>query len=339
MESSKDRPAKKAKLVLLACVLASVWMLTGLSFGLHEITLQVVDDKGDPVPNADAVVSFNYEETAIRTGRTNHEGVFRASGNIRPAAFVRVKKDGYYDYVIRGVREDGEHDLPILLRERKDAVPLIARDVQLSIPEEDRDIGFDFEIGDWVEPYGEGQIADLIFHFTREFKGMGRSPAELEKNLEMSKRSAEARDEKWTEEEFRNRGGNWDAKLVISVPGDGGGFVVDAEGFVPESDLTMSHFAPADGYSEPVTLRLRHPPSFGVYPPLKAGLFARTRIEESGGENVRANYTKILGGISLNAGRSEVEFVYYFNPRENDRNLEFDPKQNLARDQKRSFPP
>ena len=318
--------------VVLAWLVASQW-------GAHSIVLRVIDDGGQPVSGANVVVSFDYVDRIVRKGRTNSRGIFRARGRIKPAAFVRVGKDGYYDYVIRGVRKDGEHDLKILLRERKNPIPLIVRDMRLTIPEEDEQIGFDFQVGDWVKPHGKGEVIDLFFEFSREIKGMGKSPEELEEMIDMSRRAAEARNEEWSEEDFRDRAGQWDGKLTIGVPGDAGGFLVDAEGYVPESDLTMPQLAPAGGYETSASINLRHPHSSGSFPPLKTGLFVQTQVEKTMGAVSSAHYAKIVGGIQVSAKHSDFDFVYYFNPRANDRNLEFSTKENLAEDQRRSFPP
>jgi len=47
------------------------------------------------------------------------------------------------------------------------------------------------------------------------------------------------------------------------------------------------------------------------------------------GKIISANYAKVMGDFRLDARHGGVGFTYYFNPTPNDRNLEFDPKQNL----------
>jgi len=128
--------------------------------------------------------------------------------------------------------------------------------------------------------------------------------------------------------------------LTISVPGEDGGLLVEAENFLPNSELTMPPEAPEDGYEESVTLKVHPPHSTGTFPAGdEAGLFVRTRVEKENGEIVSAHYSKIVGGITLHAGHTTLDFTYYFNPEPNERNLEFDPESNLAKDQSRSFPP
>jgi len=48
------------------------------------------------------------------------------------------------------------------------------------------------------------------------------------------------------------------------------------------------------------------------------------------GRIVKANYGKIYGPIQYGQGGDKLDAVCYFNPEVNDRNLEFDPKHDLA---------
>jgi len=171
----------KARTGFLSRWLVPLWLFTGLGCGAHDITLRVVDDQGDRVTGAEALVSFDYEDNTVREGESDQDGVFRARGTILPAAFVKVTKNGYYDHVIRGVRRDGDHDLTIVLRERRNPIPLVVRQTHQKVPEEDEPIGFDLEVGDWVAPHGEGKVADFVFELSREFKGMAYSGKDWEK--------------------------------------------------------------------------------------------------------------------------------------------------------------
>ena len=60
------------------------------------------------------------------------------------------------------------------------------------------------------------------------------------------------------------------------------------------------------------------------------GFFLRTRVRlDKDGRVISANYAKVIGDFCLDAARSSFSFSYYFNPYPDDRNLEFDPKNNL----------
>jgi hypothetical protein len=61
------------------------------------------------------------------------------------------------------------------------------------------------------------------------------------------------------------------------------------------------------------------------------GIFLRTRVETDKEKKVLvANYSKIQGPIIINR-QGLVGFTHYFNDKPNDRNLEFDPTQNLLK--------
>ncbi|MFM2295907.1 MAG: hypothetical protein RLZZ350_2320 [Verrucomicrobiota bacterium] len=60
--------------------------------------------------------------------------------------------------------------------------------------------------------------------------------------------------------------------------------------------------------------------------------FYRVRTVAENGKIVRAHYGKIKGGLQLAPSSSKtckVKLTYYLNPTSLDRNMEFDPKQNL----------
>lgn len=63
--------------------------------------------------------------------------------------------------------------------------------------------------------------------------------------------------------------------------------------------------------------------------------FFRVRTRNIDGKIVSTNYGKIDRDIKfdiINSDTALLFFTYYLNPRSNDRNMEFDPKQNLFTD-------
>ena len=71
------------------------------------------------------------------------------------------------------------------------------------------------------------------------------------------------------------------------------------------------------------------------------GYFLRTRSKvDLDGNVVQANYVKIAGDFNFDPrsegkGAAYLEMTYYLNPTLNDRNVEFDPRQNLLKNLKR----
>ena len=102
---------------------------------------------------------------------------------------MQVSKPGYYSFAKGGRGEalflakrklDEGLDLEVTLWRIINPVPLYAKDYgaaqynrELRIPEEEEWCGYDFEVGDWVKPYGSGEHADILFRYQNEFRGIG----------------------------------------------------------------------------------------------------------------------------------------------------------------------
>lgn len=322
----------------IATTIALLFM--GTLASSHEIEIRAMDDDGNPIGGASAVISFMRSgngNSKVYRGATGEDGVFSARDQIIVGAFVKVTKPGFYESVIESGFDDEDHKLDVIMRRIEAPVPLVVREVELAVPNTEVLIGFDFTIGDWVQPFGKGSVADIKIEFSKIMNGLDYTGEKLEKVLEMSKRAAAARGEEWTESDFYRRVGKWDATLKVTFPTADGGVVELGEGFLPYCGLTMPHLAPEEGYGESLELEASTYDSSKISY-TQTPLFLRTRVEKRGEEIVRAHYVKLPGGISVDA-RGSLKFRYYFNPRENDRNLEFDPNRNLAEDQDRRFDP
>jgi hypothetical protein len=180
----------------------------------------------------------------------------------------------------------------LVLKKIGHPIAMYAKKVNLGMPVFDKAAGFDLTVGDWVAPYGKGTAADLIFTAHNE------------------KRS-----------EF-----DWDYKLVVSFPNAGDGI---QEFVVPKSEigsgLRSSHEAPADGYQPQWVQTMACRPHSGGYSGNRddnRNYFFRVRtVKDHEGNIVSAHYGKIYGDF--------MQLTYYLNPTPNDRNIEYDPKQNL----------
>ena len=66
------------------------------------------------------------------------------------------------------------------------------------------------------------------------------------------------------------------------------------------------------------------------------GLFPKGEITVKRDDRIiSCNYLKVTKSVKLMgvfAKKQAIEFIYYYNPTPNDRNLEFDPKRNLSDD-------
>lgn len=297
----------------------------------HEIKIRVIEENRKPIAGAEAAIIFmrpvNGTSRVFR-GVTGEDGRFGAKETITVGALVQAAKPGYYDSEIRNEFGARDYDVDLLMRRRISPVPLVVRDLQLTIPKDVGKVGVDLEAGDWVAPFGKGTVADIEVQFTNSYSGYQYSGDDWDRIL---KANAGTSDER-----LRFAYGKWDAKATITAPG-GTGFVVEENDFNPYSELTMRHEAPETGYAETFEMENSNYDNARIEFE-KRPLFLRTRAEVRDGKVVRAHYAKIPEGIQLDA-RGGIRFTYYFNPRENDRNLEFDPTQNLAKEQKRGYKP
>lgn len=168
---------------------------------------------------------------------------------------------------------------------------------------------YDFLKADWLPPWGSGESADVVFHrLPRKDCGTGI-------NSIGQKRQS-----------FRD-------VVTVDFPGNGNGL---AETTVSATSALKIRTSLADGFKS------HYEQSCGRGKDLKA---FRTRDEnkcfclrirttrDAKGNIVKAYYGKIYGDVVMEwsyLGVSRVGFLYYLNPTPNDRNLEWDMKNNLC---------
>jgi hypothetical protein len=305
-----------------------------LAFGLNgqeaKITVHVTDEYGVAVSNAQAVAQFQNvlkpgegwgtgRPTEVR-GLTDTNGLCVLTGiGTDGSVGIGVLKDGYYYGNAEVSFTNGDHILNhwlpwnptvnIVLKQKGIQVPMYARKVnEVKIPIEDKPVGFDLMVGDWVAPFGKGETPDILFKF------------ESKTEPEVPPR------------EIRP----FDVTLTVSFSNDGDGI---QSVFVPtrvHSGLRLPRQAPADGY-EPILMKHQQTER-GQVPHIEfrddQNYFFRVRTKKDAqGNIVSALYGKIAGDFNQESGgvvvRGTLAFTYYLNPEPNFRNMEFDSKQNL----------
>jgi hypothetical protein len=312
-------------------LIALLALLTGSLLSANEVRLRIVDENGIPIANAKTLIAFT---TPVIGGEKSCEGLSDAAGTFSGlgqavgSIFVRASKDGYYPARIERLPRDRDLDQTVVLPKIINPTPLYALDFRvgqggppLHFPIQNVWLGYDFEAGDWVSPYGKGKVTDIRFMFHHEFKGWNYSDTELTRLRQHPYNRGKS------EETIQLEMGKWDGDLEISFPAEQEGLCEEQEHFLSYSRLKMPHNAPAEGYVPTARYESRasSPPS----PRENVGFFLRTRVKlDKGGKIVSANYTKVMGDFWFGA-QGFVLFTYYFNPTANDRNLEFDPKKNL----------
>lgn len=172
------------------------------------------------------------------------------------------------------------------------------------VPEYGKAIGFDLMKGDWIAPYGKGEIADFIFRLDCELGGQTSDKYQI-----------------------------FDAMLTLTFSNDGDGIQpVDAHP-LKGSALRLARFAPETGYATNwVKTTFQHEGEALHERREDRNYFFRVRTKrDEAGRVVSALYGKVHGEIDYSWSRV-ISLAYYLNPTPNDRNMEFDPSKNLFRD-------
>ena len=208
-------------------------------------------------------------------GKTNADGVFFAEMPSYGHLYYSAAKEDYYsgwgDYQFEpgGMKGDftrwinhewlPRNPVVELNLKRKDIpIPMFAKEIGIAPPiSTSNPVGFDFVIGDWTAPNGQGKTADIFFSATGAVK---------KNNLVLT----------WT---FPNKG---DGIQIYSYEGG------------PRSELRSPTQAPEDGYSSKVTIDSEGRPigQSSHFRPLCFVFRVRTVLDKTGNV-VSANYGKI----------------------------------------------
>lgn len=295
------------KLLLITSGLLAV-SLTMLALGQRgpiqcAVEITVVDGDSRPVEGVKVVAGFSPGGEMGGAKRTQ-EGVTDSEGqtiltdqSIFPIS-IYATKDGYYrshiDLPIYEKKKEGSY-MPInnpkttvLLRAIKNPTGMYAKRIEMISPAKGEKVGYDFKVGDWVAPHGQGKTVDMYVL------------------SEVSKRGSM----------------DFDHTISITFPNEYDG--IQEVFYDTPSELKSGYLAPETGYQPTWKyIRTRRPGEAekgNVNPNRNYLLRVRTKADKSG-RIESANYVKFYGEIP--------RFSYYFNPTTNDRNLEFDPDQNL----------
>lgn len=285
-------------------------------------TIKVVDVKNNPLEYALVTGGFfciaNNNAGGDFSGNTDKNGIVSFQDTSHGEFAYRAGKPGYYhaksnykgwlklDQGVKNGRwEPWNPTIEVILKKIINPVPMYAKRVRTNIPVFEKGVGYDFEKGDWVVPYGKGIISDMIFSFSGKFIDYG----------------------------------DREEALAISFSNEKDGILEYVSDTVQVSELRLPHEAPLDGYLNKLTLEKYIKPSGRKNMKIAQGqnyIFRVRSVVDKDGNIVKANYGKIHGGIEYGFDSEKtaaVIFTYYYNP-DTTRNLEFDPKRNLFTDLK-----
>jgi hypothetical protein len=304
------------------CALAQA----GVGSTKWSVTLKVLDEEAKPVTNADAWVVYtvpprpgqivhSYDQLGSGKieGLTDTNGLFHASHTSDPQSMawglgINVQKHGYYPTYLKyelylpdsadekTVTSNNNPQLTLVLKKIGQPIPMYAKQEETKLQQEDKPMGFDLMAGDWVTPYGKGSHTDMFFTVHRKI---------------ISER-------------------DYNCTLHVTFPNKGDGIVAAPSEPDTGSEFKTSRTAAENGYQLELVLHYGNTER----PESVFGYFIRVRtVMDQDGTIKSALYGKISGNFRFYAGttvpRAGMGFTYYLNPTSNDRNVEFDPRQNL----------
>ena len=292
----------------LFCVLLFSICITGEAKPKAKLTIKVVDEDHNSLSNMPVHVWMS--ESNVLDDYTDSNGVFIAKGvcTVKDVP-ISVVKQGYYPTRMRysfpnwqSVRKNKwqpwNPTVVVVLRKKIKPIPMYAKKVWCVIPVLDEFVGFDFEKGDWIAPYGKGNVADF--------------------NLRIKKRYVDMN--------------NFDSSLDVAITNCIDGLQKTSLKDFNGSGFRLLREAPINDYA--ITSLYISESSTNYFKPNKdESYYFRIRSETNKyGEVTSALYGKIRSYISFDVRRDKtgsIGFTYYLNPTPNDRNLEFNPKANL----------
>jgi hypothetical protein len=282
-----------------------------------KVTVKVVDEEGKPVENATVIGGF--EKAGHMRANTGADGVFVAKANIDSyyawGHFV-AEKDGFYMFDHEpyqgGSPKDGKWQpynptQTLVLKKIIKPIPMYAKHVGIKIRDFSQPIGYDLTEGDFLAPYGKGKIRD--FSFTIKYEEPSEDDYIINANVTFSNP-----DDGLVPIQIRNYQPNYGSKLRMPHEAVEGGYI-------PQLHLENIRIVKDKKFKNDIKNDMNY--------------FFRVRTMRNGkGEIVSANYGKIHGDFRIEPHMKycSLHFDYYLNPAPNDRNVEFDPKQNLFKD-------
>jgi hypothetical protein len=292
-----------------------------------DIEITVLDDESKtPISNAVVNVSLTkWSRSEFQVQEyTDPHGVANVRKRTAPRVFIRVEHPDFYSKAQRlylegeiinceVVYSTNHIDKVISLKRIKSPTPMYVKSVNQSIPKLEETIGFDFIVGDWVQPYGRGKIKDIIMTLSSDKKS----------NSEFS------------------------AYLNMEFPNDGDGIIavlIDRKDHIEKFELRMNYMAPETGYVPVYEIGYSKKPGerlVSTLPDKNVNYYFRIRtVLDSQGNVVSALYGKIHDPISFSPSvrKPQVTFMYYVNP-DSTRNVEFNPEINLFTETTEKFNP
>jgi hypothetical protein len=210
-------------------------------------------------------------------------------------------------------------ELTVVIKKIIEPVPMYVRKVNMEIPVLGKPVGFDFEVGDWAAPYGNGRENDFVFEMNSRWKDLN----------------------------------DFDSKLNLTFSNSWDGILPFGEEYNRRSILVSMQQATENGYEKEWkrAVSANHKEgrkNWDIDSNQHFVFRVRTKTDDQG-KLVMANYGKIYNNIIFGSKVTDTQlpvitFTYYYNPDPKSRSLEFAPTRNLApqpgnRRNRWTFPP
>jgi hypothetical protein len=196
----------------------------------------------------------------------------------------------------------GVQKIDLELRPIRNPIGGISNAVRIKLPAFDRALGFDLEAGDWVAPFGNGTVSNLIFTVGGYFKGLN----------------------------------DYDQSLTLTFTNPGDGIMLTKIAPRVGSTFKFPYEAPLNGY-EPRRVWTKtfngKTEATNIDGSGETNYIFRVRTELDEKGNVRRALYGVIAGEVIIGGNNEigrnVSFTYALNP-DWTRNIEFDPAKVAA---------
>lgn len=284
------------------------------------VSVRVQDKMGEPIEGAKVRVSFRgVQGGSVEHGYSDESGLVALKGRSNLEVLVTVAKDGYYQGEIKSMvhrRIEGtkeyetfDPEFEMILREIRNPIAMKAiENHSINIPRANESFGYDLIVLDWVSPYGEGRISDILIEVDGYFKT------------------------------FNDK----DSALQITFPKEGDGVVkFDREIY---SELQSPYIAPEDGYMSEFSLHKMRKYGSRNYEIQQIDeteeatdvvyVFRIRTEKDKNGKVKKAYYGKIYSKIHFYGAVDGALIKFdgiYTNSILNDRNLEYGIGQNLIK--------
>ncbi|MDD4017434.1 MAG: hypothetical protein PHV28_05765 [Kiritimatiellae bacterium] len=232
------------------------------------------------------------------------EGYYRTKGRkvLWNPNFISIKDGKWQPY--------GATNTVVLKRKVNPVAMCVAwNEARSSLPDEDCLIGYDMKTADWVMPWGKGKTADFFIRYVRQ---VGTNRLEIKSTLTIAFTNV-------LDGVYRMKTDDSGSAMRTVYKADTNAVYARTLAFVYDRTAEKIN---TDTYLTPDDY-----------------LVLRTRTECDGHGNLKkANYAKIVGKLAITR-ENKLKIRFYFNPNENDPNLEADTTKNLLNPRDLGFPP